>query len=129
MHSQGPTESRESRGGALLDADGFSIYDGQGYGLMQVDRNHHDPVGDPFGRAHIEQAAGILVEVRTYIERKYPDWTASEQLRGAICAYNTGPSGIRTVEGMDRGTTGKDYSGDVWVRAQRYARLFQLQSS
>ena len=41
----------------------------------------------------------------------------------------TGPSGIQTVDGMDRGTTGKDYSGDVWIRAQRYVRFFDVQLS
>jgi len=121
--------SRESRGGTMLDSEGYSIYDGQGYGLMQVDRRHHTPAGGPASREHIEQAAEILLGMRNSIANSHPEWTPSEQLRGAICAYNTGPSGIETVGGMDRGTTGKDYSGDVWVRAQRLARLFNLSLS
>ena len=108
----------------MLDEAGYSIYDGAGFGLMQVDRRHHSPAGGPTSREHIEQAAEILASFRGAILRKHPDWSPSEQLRGAICAYNTGSGGIQTVGGMDRGTTGKDYSGDVWIRAQRYARLF-----
>jgi peptidoglycan hydrolase-like protein with peptidoglycan-binding domain len=118
--------SRESRGGTLLDDEGYSIYDGRGFGLMQVDRGHHTPAGGPTSREHIEQAAEILLGMRNSIVFEHPDWTPSEQLRGAICAYNTGPSGIETVGGMDQGTTGQDYSSDVWVRAQRYARLFNM---
>ena len=121
--------SRESRGGALLNDEGYSIYDGAGFGLMQVDRRHHSPTGGPYSREHIEQAAEILAEMRGMIVAAHPDWTPAEQLRGAICAYNTGPSGIQTVGGMDRGTTGKDYSGDVWIRAQHYARFFGLSMS
>jgi hypothetical protein len=121
--------SRESRGGALIDDSGYSIYDGRGFGLMQVDRDHHTPTGGATSQEHIDQAAEILSGMLDNIERAHPDWSPSEQLRGAVCAYNTGPSGIQTVGGMDRGTTGKDYSADVWVRAQRYARLFNLQFS
>jgi hypothetical protein len=118
--------SRESRGGALINDEGYSIYDGKGFGLMQVDRRHHTPAGGPTSREHIEQAAEILLGMRNSIVYEHPDWTPSEQLRGAICAYNTGPSGIVTVGGMDRGTTGLDYSSDVWIRAQHYARLFNM---
>ena len=118
--------SRETRGGSLLDSVGYSIYDGNGYGLMQVDRNHHTPQGGPFSREHIAQAADILAGMLRSIEARHSDWTPAEQLRGAVCGYNTGTYGIQTVGGMDSGTTGKDYSGDVWIRAQRYARLFQL---
>ena len=59
-----------------------------------------------------------------YIPRSHPDWTPAEQLRGAVAAYNTGAGRVRSISGMDRSTTGKDYSSDVWVRAQTFASLF-----
>jgi len=50
--------SRESRGGSALDSRGFGDH-GNGFGLMQVDKNAHSNLrGGPFSQAHIDQAAG-----------------------------------------------------------------------
>lgn len=52
------------------------------------------------------------------MRRKRPTWSATEQLRGAVAAYNLGPGKVKTRERMDVGSTGRDYSGNVWARAQ-----------
>ena len=116
--------SRETRGGNLINDEGWSIFDGQGFGLMQVDINSHVPEGDPYSIEHMRQAARILSYMRKYIAHKHKDWSEPEVLRGAVAAYNAGPGRIKTVSGMDGITTGKDYSSDTWTRAQYYARFF-----
>lgn len=42
---------------------------------------------------------------------------------GGVAAYNFGVSNVRSWEGLDRGTTGNDYSNDVMARAQRLQAL------
>jgi hypothetical protein len=66
--------SRESRGGAALDADGLGD-NGHGFGLMQVDdRNSFAVVreGGPFGQPHIDQAASILRDKLNEVKRTFP---------------------------------------------------------
>ena len=117
--------SRETRGGSQLDHTGYSMYGGNdGFGLMQVDAGHHAPTGGPESIEHIEQAAGILAQFRDYLRSRHQEWTEAQILKAAVSAYNCGPGRIRTVDGMDSRTTGKDYSSDTWVRAQYYARFF-----
>jgi soluble lytic murein transglycosylase-like protein len=110
--------SRETRGGSdsQLGADGYSRWDGQGYGLLQVDKRFHSPEGGPRSREHLEQAAGILADFVAQMEREHPDWPEAERLQAAVAAYNAGRAGPRGD--LDRHTQGGDYSGDVWVRAQ-----------
>ncbi|WP_324290043.1 peptidoglycan-binding protein [Pyxidicoccus sp. MSG2] len=115
--------SRESRGGQALDANGRGD-NGNGYGLMQVDRRTAAGVGGPRSRENIAQGAGILRDKLNQVKRDHPNWTPEQQLRGAVAAYNVGAGNVRTIEGMDRGTTGDDYSSDVWARAQALAPHF-----
>jgi peptidoglycan hydrolase-like protein with peptidoglycan-binding domain len=115
--------SRESRGGAALDSHGFGDH-GNGYGLMQVDKRFHKLEGGPFSTAHIEQAAGILKSDLNAVKKAHPDWPPEQQLRGAVAAYNSGTGNVQTIKGMDIGTTGNDYSNDVWARAQDLAPHF-----
>jgi peptidoglycan hydrolase-like protein with peptidoglycan-binding domain len=115
--------SRESRGGAALDANGRGD-GGRGYGLMQVDRGTAAGVGGPRSRENIEQGAQILRDKLGEVRRAHPDWTPEQQLRGAVAAYNMGARNVQTLGGMDRGTTGDDYSADVWARAQALAPHF-----
>lgn len=114
--------SRESRGGTQLDSNGFGDH-GNGFGLMQVDKRSHEQVGSAYSREHIAQAAGILKGFWSQIRAKFPQWTPAQQLRGAVAAYNFGVDDVRSLERLDIGTTGDDYSADVWARARHYAGL------
>lgn len=116
--------SRETRGGNLLNTQGYSRYDGNGFGVMQVDKRYHDIEGTAKSQEHIDQAATILAGYRDQLARKFPDWTEAQTLRGAVAAYNTGPSNIKSYDDVDKRTTGGDYSADVWARARYYATWF-----
>lgn len=94
-----------------------------------MDKNYHRPTHGPYSREHIAQAANILADFRARMREMHPQWSEAEVLRGAVAAYNTGADVAPTADQMDRGngtrrnngTTGKDYSADVWARAQYYA--------
>lgn len=115
--------SRESRGGSALDKNGWGDR-GNGFGIMQVDKNFHKIEGgkDPASAAHIMQASGILDGYWEQVKKKHPKWPPERQLQGAVVAYNSGVDNVQTIDGMDKGTTGDDYSNDVWARAQYYAK-------
>ncbi|MFP2930943.1 peptidoglycan-binding protein [Pyxidicoccus sp. 3LG] len=115
--------SRESRGGSALDRTGHGD-GGNGFGLMQVDHRYHKTRGGPFSAEHIDQAAGILKGMLNQVKAKHPDWSEAQQLRGAVAAYNSGVGNVQTIKNMDVGTTGNDYSNDVWARAQELAPHF-----
>jgi soluble lytic murein transglycosylase-like protein len=115
--------SRESRGGAALDSRGYGD-GGNGFGLMQVDKRSHALKGGPYSAEHIDQAAGILKSSLSSVQKSHPSWPPEQQLRGAVAAYNSGPGNVKTIAGMDIGTTGNDYSNDVWARAQALAPSF-----
>lgn len=114
--------SRESRCGNALD-DGWGDH-GNGFGIMQVDKNAHPIHGrsDPAGEDHVEQATGILVKnLETMLSSpRYDTWKDSSLLQGAAAAYNFGIDDVRTEENIDSGTTGDDYGSDVLARAKFY---------
>lgn len=114
--------SRESRCGLLLDSRGWGDL-GHAFGIMQIDRRSHTILGqsDPRSVDHIRQAASILKNYLAQIKRLHSTWPAARQLQGAVAAYNVGVKNVRTLEGMDRGTTHDDYSNDVWARAVYFA--------
>ncbi len=114
--------SRESRGGAALDATGHGDH-GHGFGLMQIDDRSHDARGAWDSKEHVSQAADILKVSLEKVQAKFPDWSAAQQLRGAVAAYNFGVKNLQTIGGMDKGTTGGDYSADTWARARYFAGL------
>jgi peptidoglycan hydrolase-like protein with peptidoglycan-binding domain len=114
--------SRETRGGTQLSGDGYSQWDGNGFGVMQVDYRHHRPAGGAQSQAHVDQAAAILANYRKIIARDFPDWTESRQLQAAVYAYNRGPSSVSG--GLDALSPGGDYSSDVWSRARHLAQDF-----
>lgn len=116
--------SRETRAGKQLDKNGYSIWDGAGFGVMQVDKGSHTPKGSAKGKEHITQAASILAGYRDQVAKKFPDWTPDQVLQGAVYAYNAGPSRVKSFEGLDKVSPGKDYSSDAWARARYLAPSF-----
>lgn len=122
--------SRESGLGLYLRPDGYSKFDGYGYGLLQVDRRYHKPTGDPFGAPSCEQAIGdVFAGMMRGVKQRHPGWTREEQICAALVDYNSGPGNAQTRPSsaagwaaMDRGTAGDDYSRDVWARAQWFAK-------
>jgi soluble lytic murein transglycosylase-like protein len=118
--------SRESHVGDVLGRNGSQPGWGDhdnAYGMMQIDHRYHtvDESDGPLGEANIEQGAEIISGYRDDISEAHPDWTEAQQLRGAVTAYNSGVRNVQTLGGLDEGTTGNDYSGDVWARAQVFA--------
>ncbi len=112
--------SRETRGREVIGDHG------NGFGIIQVDKRYHPEkvakIEAKQGLARVEesirQGAIILKDYIGQIKAKFPNWTPAQQLKGALAAYNAGVSTVQTLEGMDKGTTGDDYSGDVIARAQ-----------
>ncbi|KAI5104908.1 lysozyme g-like 1 [Silurus meridionalis] len=115
--------SRETRAGS----SGSGLVNGWGdhgnaFGLMQVDRRYHSPVGAWNGEDHIIQATDILITFIKNIQQKFPNWSKENQFKGGIAAYNAGPGNIDSYENMDMKTTGRDYANDVVARAQWFKR-------
>ncbi|XP_061586082.1 lysozyme g-like isoform X3 [Cololabis saira] len=110
--------SRESRAGNVLQ-NGWGDH-GNGWGLMQVDKNHHIKRGAWNSEEHLTQATEILVYFIKRIQRKFPTWTKEQQLKGGIASYNTGDGRVTSYQSVDSRTTGQDYSNDVVARAQWY---------
>jgi soluble lytic murein transglycosylase-like protein len=116
--------SRETRGGQQLDANGYSRWDGQGFGIMQVDKRSHTPRGAPDGLEHVLQAAQILKGMWNAAKKARPDLPDDETLQMAVAAYNGGPRVFGAAPNYDRRTTGGDYSNDTWARARALAPDF-----
>ncbi|XP_050958616.1 lysozyme g isoform X2 [Labeo rohita] len=110
--------SRESRAGAALE-DGWGDH-GNAFGLMQVDRRYHTPVGAFDSEQHITQATEILIKFIKEIKARFPTWSQEQCFKGGISAYNAGVSSVSSNENIDARTTGQDYSNDVVARAQYY---------
>ncbi|XP_016411249.1 lysozyme g-like isoform X2 [Sinocyclocheilus rhinocerous] len=108
--------SRESRAGAALE-DGWGDH-GNAFGLMQVDRRYHTPVGTFDSEQHITQATEILTSFIKEMKAKFPMWSQEQCFKGGISAYNAGVSTVGSYENIDARTTGQDYSNDVVARAQ-----------
>ena len=114
--------SRESRLGRVLRSDGWNR-SRRDYGVMQISVSN-SPVQrpGPRSRAHVSQAAHILVGQLRAVRRRHPTWSQANQLRGAVAAYNFGAGNVRTLARLDIGTANHDYSSDVVARAQYYER-------
>ncbi len=126
--------NRESAYGEFLNSQGYSKFDGQGFGLYQVDKRHHTPVGGPADWDHIDQAMGIYKDTYNQIKAGNPGWTNEEYMAAALVGYNSGPENARTRPSsaaawaqLDNGTAhiadpNGDYSRDIWSEAQWYAK-------
>ncbi|KAK2890703.1 hypothetical protein QQF64_006737 [Cirrhinus molitorella] len=108
--------SRESRAGAALK-NGWDTT-GNGFGLMQVDKNYHIPAGAWNSEQHVTQATEILIGFIKEIKVNFPQWTQERWFKGGIAAYNKGVKRVSSYENIDAKTTGLDYSNDVVARAQ-----------
>ncbi|XP_069829051.1 lysozyme g-like [Dendropsophus ebraccatus] len=113
--------SRESRAGRALDSNRYGDH-GKAFGLMQIDECHEHRYGAWDSEEHLLQATEILCSMFGYIKQKFPGWTRSQQMKGAIAAYNMGPDCVTSFNQIDMHTTGKDYSNDVVARAKFYKR-------
>ncbi|XP_077338854.1 lysozyme g-like [Lithobates pipiens] len=113
--------SRESRAGNALDHNHRGDY-GNAFGLMQIDKRWHTPRGAWDSEEHILQAIEILISMFEAIQQKFPSWSRSQVMKGALAAYNMGPSNVKSFEAVDSNTTGKDYSNDCVARAKFYDR-------
>ncbi|UQA62229.1 type VI secretion system tip protein TssI/VgrG [Polyangium aurulentum] len=121
--------NRESAFGEYLNKDGYSKFDGQGFGMFQVDKRYHTPQGGPADWNHIDQAMGIFNDYKGQIRSKNPGWTEEEYNAAALVAYNSGPGSVRTRPSdaaswaqLDKGTAHDDYSRDIWAEAQWYSK-------
>ncbi|NXI42604.1 LYG protein, partial [Galbula dea] len=112
--------SRESHAGTILK-NGWGD-NGNGFGLMQVDKRSHKIEGTWNSETHITQGTKILISMIKEIQKKFPRWTKDQQLKGGISAYNAGPGNVQSYDRMDIGTTHNDYSDDVVARAQYYKK-------
>ncbi|XP_042311952.1 lysozyme g-like isoform X2 [Sceloporus undulatus] len=113
--------SRESHAGTILK-NGWGDH-GNGFGLMQVDKRYHKPTGTWDSEEHITQATLILATMIKEIQKKFPQWTKEQQLKGGIAAYNAGTKNVQTYERLDVGTTKNDYANDVVARTVFYKKM------
>ncbi|XP_073470795.1 lysozyme g-like [Aquarana catesbeiana] len=111
--------SRESRAGNVLDAN-HEGDNGNAFGLMQIDKRWHTPRGAWNSEEHILQATEILISMFETIKQKFPSWSRSQVMKGALAAYNMGPGNVKSFDAVDSNTTGKDYSNDCIARAKFY---------
>jgi hypothetical protein len=120
--------SRESHLGSILGRGNNKAGWGDNnnaFGVFQVDKRYHKIQGqhDPFSWEHLDQAMGIFNQYRSEVQKKHPDWSQSNILKGACVAYNSGVNNVRTIEGINEGTTNNDYGDDVIARAQEFFGL------
>nr|XP_006003937.1 PREDICTED: lysozyme g-like isoform X2 [Latimeria chalumnae] len=80
--------SRETRAGGVRLTKGWGDH-GNGFGLMQVDKRSHTPVGSWDSEEHISQGTQILIDMITSIQKIFPEWTLEQQLKGALCCCCT----------------------------------------
>ncbi|KAM5227814.1 lysozyme g-like protein 2 [Ctenodactylus gundi] len=106
--------SRESHGGVVLQR-GWD-HRGLKFGLMQLDKQIHIPVGSWDSREHLLQGVGILAEKIKATQIKFPTWNAAQHFKGGLTAFKSGET-VATLEDID-----VDYVNDVIARARFYKR-------
>ncbi|KAJ8338586.1 hypothetical protein SKAU_G00375520 [Synaphobranchus kaupii] len=109
---QGPQDFRKS---------GWSDK-GNGFGLMQANKQYHVSEGEWDSEEHISQGTEILTGFIEQIQEKFPCWSDEQQLKGGIAAYNCGVEHVQTYDGLETGTTEDDYADDVVARAQCFKK-------
>ncbi|XP_044935290.1 lysozyme g-like protein 2 [Mustela putorius furo] len=107
--------SRESHGGAVLQ-DGWD-HRGLKFGLMQLDKKIHHPVGTWDSKEHLLQGVGILADKIKAIQKKFPTWSVAQHLKGGLSAFKSGIDSIVTPTDIDN-----DLVNDLLARAKFYKR-------
>ncbi|XP_066448909.1 lysozyme g-like [Eleutherodactylus coqui] len=110
--------SRETRAGNTL-VNGWGDHN-NAWGLMQVDKRYHKPVGAWDSEQHITQGTQILIYMWNAIKKKFPKASNEAVLKGSIAAYNAGQNSVTDLNKVDQRTTGGDYANDVVARAQYF---------
>ena len=126
---------RESHWGTLLNPPGPAGTgdNGHGRGLMQIDDRtwgewlaEYDWT-DPY--TNVQKGLQIYNQNLAYFEGKGLEGDAA--IQAALAAYNHGPGNVwkNLQAGLspDVGTTGGNYAGDVWSKAQSWAGSFLAQ--
>lgn len=113
--------SRESHVGKSLNKEGYDP-EKKAFGIMQIDSRYHKlrAHASADSQAHIDDAADIVKANKTLMDKRFPNWTEEQRWRAAVAGYNMGPDNVKTIDHMDQGTTGGDYSKDVMGRARAY---------
>ncbi|NWW47784.1 LYG protein, partial [Pedionomus torquatus] len=97
-----------------------------GFGLMQVDKKSHTPLGKWNSEAHLMQGTEILVSMIKEVQKNFPRWTKDQQLKGKVQAtgwyFCLQRPNVRSYDKMDIGTTNNDYTNDVVAQAQYYKK-------
>jgi Transglycosylase SLT domain len=106
---------------------GKSLTDGWGdrhhaFGMMQIDARYHKlaTYGGPEGIGNVQAAEKIFSGYLKSVIENHPLWDDKYLLEGALVAYNSGVENVQTIEGMNKGTTGKDYGSDALARSQEF---------
>ncbi|XP_007521940.2 lysozyme g-like protein 2 isoform X2 [Erinaceus europaeus] len=107
--------SRESHGGTVLQ-NGWD-HKGHRFGLMQIDKQTHKPVGAWDSKEHLLQGVGILTDRIKMIQKKFPTWNVSQHLKGGLSAFKSGTDAIITPMDID-----SDFVDDLLARAKFYKR-------
>ncbi|XP_003124952.1 lysozyme g-like protein 2 isoform X2 [Sus scrofa] len=107
--------SRESHGGTIL-LDGWD-HRGLKFGLMQLDKKIHHPVGTWDSKEHLLQAVGILTDRIKAIQKKFPTWSVTQHLKGGLSAFKLGTESIASLTDIE-----DDLVNDILARAKFYKR-------
>ncbi|XP_043928106.1 lysozyme g-like [Protopterus annectens] len=111
--------SRDSQGVKQLD-DGWNK-DKSGYGLMQAGKQN-DLVEPRDSEDHLDKATKVLTGRIHEIKKKFPSWTAKQQLNGAVVNYHMGTNNVSRFNYINADSPRDDYAADVIARARYYKR-------
>lgn len=120
-------DSRESRFGLLLDADGLGDA-GHGHGEMQIDDRSHETFCSNGGWKDLAASLAyvhrnVIIPSYNYLANRFGYFGANyvNLFWGVVAAYNCGAGNVAKAvangDDVDSRTTGHDYSADVRARA------------
>ena len=127
-------DSRESRFGMLLDADGLGDA-GHGHGEMQIDDRSHSAFCSNGGWKDLAASLAyihrnVIIPSYNYLANRFGYFQEdyAKLFWGVVAAYNCGAGNVAKAvangDDVDSRTTGKNYSSDVRERAlQLFAAL------